>query len=303
MQAIEELRRRTAGAIDLLQVVRTMRAIAVVGVREFEVAEEGLERYESAVGQGLALALALEDDTGEQNAEAVAAERARVAAPRSMTAGRSLGIVAMGSDHGLVGRFNESLADYIGDVVSRSGDVRLMVLGARLSGRLSDIAPQPDAEMPMPRTANAMPVSAAEVLMQVEEWQRQGVSEVRLISNVWALPGGYSPQELHVLPIDLQAIEAAHPWPGRRLPMLLGERRAVVAELLEQYLRITVARALTRSLVAENEARLAATRGAERNIGEQIDELHREYRHAYQGAETEELLDVVAGFEAITAGR
>ena len=65
MQAIEELRRRTAGAIDLLQVVRTMRAIAVVGVREFEVAEEGLARYESAVGQGLALALALADDAGE----------------------------------------------------------------------------------------------------------------------------------------------------------------------------------------------------------------------------------------------
>ena len=209
----------------------------------------------------------------------------------------------MGSDHGLVGRFNETLAEYIGDVVSRSGDVRLMVLGARLAGRLGDVAPEPDAEMPMPRTANAMPVSAAEVLLQVEEWQRQGVSEVRLISNVWVLPGGYSPQELHLLPIDLAAIASAHPWPSGRLPMVLGAREAVVAELLEQYLRITVARALTRSLVAENEARLAATRGAERNIGEQIDELHREYRHAYQGAETEELLDVVAGFEAITTGR
>jgi F-type H+-transporting ATPase subunit gamma len=303
MQAIEELRRRTAGAIDLLQVVRTMRAIAVVGVREFEVAEEGLARYESAVGQGLALALAPADDAGEPETAARTADQARTAVASSSAASDSLGIVAMGSDHGLVGRFNESLAEYIGDVVSRSDDVRLMVLGARLAGRLGDVAPEPDAEMPMPRTANAMPVSAAEVLLQVEEWQRQGVSEVRLISNVWTLPGGYSPQELHLLPIDLRAIEAAHPWPPGRLPIVLGARETVVAELLEQYLRITVARALTRSLVAENEARLAATRGAERNIGEQIDELHREYRHAYQGAETEELLDVVAGFEAITTGR
>jgi F-type H+-transporting ATPase subunit gamma len=300
MQAIEELRRRTAGAIDLLQVVRTMRAIAVVGVREFEVAEEGLARYESAVGQGLALALA---DAGQPRAAGGAPAGGRGAAAGSTPAGNGLGIVAMGSDHGLVGRFNESLAEYIGDAVSHSSDVRLMVLGARLSGRLGDVAPEPDAEMPMPRTANAMPVSAAEVLLQVEEWQRQGVSEVRLISNVWALPGGYSPQELHLLPIDLRAIKAAHPWPPGRLPIVLGTREVVVAELLEQYLRITVARALTRSLVAENEARLAATRGAERNIGEQIDELHREYRHAYQGAETEELLDVVAGFEAITTER
>lgn len=303
MQAIEELRRRTAGAIDLLQVVRTMRAIAVVGVREFEVAEEGLARYESAVGQGLALALADAGDTREPKPAAGASEDTPSGTARSTTAGGSLGIVAMGSDHGLVGRFNETLAEYIGDVISRSGDVRLMVLGARLAGRLGDVAPEPDAEMPMPRTANAMPISAAEVLLRVEEWQRQGVSEVRLISNVWTLPGGYSPQELHLLPIDLHAIAAAHPWPPGRLPIVLGATEVVVAELLEQYLRITVARALTRSLVAENEARLAATRGAERNIGEQIDELHREYRHAYQGAETEELLDVVAGFEAITAGR
>jgi F-type H+-transporting ATPase subunit gamma len=214
-----------------------------------------------------------------------------------------LGIVAMGSDHGLVGRFNESLAEYVGDLVAKRGRVRLMVLGARLAGRLTDVAPEPDAEMPMPRTAHAMPASAAEVLLQVEEWQRQGVSEVRLISNVWTLPGGYGPQELSFLPIDLAAIAAAHPWPQGRLPMVLGTGDAIAAELLEQYLRITVSRALTRSLVAENEARLSATRGAERNIGEQIDELHKEYRHAYQGAETEELLDVVAGFEAITTGR
>jgi F-type H+-transporting ATPase subunit gamma len=300
MQAIEELRRRTAGAIDLLQVVRTMRAIAVVGVREFEVAEEGLARYESAVGQGLALALT---DTSERQREPVPGPAGRAHGSASPTAEGTLGIVAMGSDHGLVGRFNETLAEYIGDLVSRSGDVRLMVLGARLAGRLGDVAPEPDVELPMPRTADAMPVSAAEVLLQVEEWQRQGVSEVRLISNVWVLPGGYSPQELHLLPIDLAAITASHPWPPGRLPIVLGARETVVAELLEQYLRITVARALTRSLVAENEARLAATRGAERNIGEQIDELHREYRHAYQGAETEELLDVVAGFEAITTGR
>jgi F-type H+-transporting ATPase subunit gamma len=247
--------------------------------------------------------LALADDAGEPKVAAEATDSAHRVAPRSTTASGSLGIVAMGSDHGLVGRFNESLAEYIGGVVSRTGDVRLMVLGARLAGRLGDVAPEPDAELPMPRTANAMPVSAAEVLLQVEEWQRQGVSEVRLISNVWVLPGGYSPQELHLLPIDLAAITASHPWPRGRLPIVLGARETVVAELLEQYLRITVARALTRSLVAENEARLAATRGAERNIGEQIDELHREYRHAYQGAETEELLDVVAGFEAITTGR
>jgi F-type H+-transporting ATPase subunit gamma len=42
---------------------------------------------------------------------------------------------------------------------------------------------------------------------------------------------------------------------------------------------------------------------AEKNIGERLDELNLQFRDLRQGAITEELLDIVAGFEAMTSGR
>ena len=292
MQAIEDLRRLQAGAKDLLQVVRTMRAIAVASVREFQLAEDALALYESAVAQGLALALS----------ERVSAA-STISARAPSDAAAPLGIVALGSDHGLVGRYNETLAQHVRELVSAHANVRLIVLGARLAARLDDLAPRPEAEWSMPRTAHATPACAGDVLLAIEEWQRQGVDDVMLVYNVWTPTGGYAPLDQQLLPLDLSALTAEHPWPRRTRPLILGDREAVADELLEQFLSTAVSRALTRSLLAENEARLAATRGAEHNIEERIDELRRQYRHAYQGAETEELLDVVAGFEAITRGR
>jgi F-type H+-transporting ATPase subunit gamma len=290
MQAIEELRRRTAGATDLLQVVRTMRAIAVAGVREFEVAEQALARYESAVGQGLALAWPDLPSRPASNAT-----RATDDGP--------VGVIAFGSDHGLVGRFNETLAEYVRGLVSARREMRLIVLGARLAARLSDLSPKPEAESSMPRTAGGVTGAASDVLVKVEEWQSQGVDEILLVHNTWAPSGTYSPRAHRLVPFDPAIIAAENPWPRRTVPIVLGHKTQVATGLLDQYLRAIVARALTRSLVAENEARLTSTRGAEHNIGERIDELRREYRQAYQGAETEELLDVLAGFEAITSGR
>lgn len=294
MQAIEDLRRQQAGAQDLLQVVRTMRAIAVASIREFELAEEALASYESAGAQGLALALA--------------EPSAFRASPHSQHAGRRdaeepLGLIALGSDHGLVGRFNESLGDRVREIVAQPREVRVIVLGVRLAARLDDLSPRPEAEWAMPRTARAMPDSAAEVLAQVGQWEREGVTEVDLIHNTWTPERGYAPHRRRLLPLDPEAITAEYAWPRQTRPMILGQRDVVAAELLDQFLRTTVVRALTHSLLAENEARLAATRGAEHNVRERIDDLRREYRHAYQGAETEELLDVVSGFEAITSGR
>jgi F-type H+-transporting ATPase subunit gamma len=276
-----------------------MRAIAVAGVREFEIAEQALARYESAVGQGLALAW-----PDLPSAPALAATSAATShMVRHAMAESSLGVIAFGSDHGLVGRFNETLAEYVRGVLSERDGVRLMVLGARLAARLGDASPGPEVESSMPRTAGGVTGAASSVLMKVEEWQSQGIAEIVLVYNVWGASGTYSPRRQRLVPLDPATIAADNPWPRRGVPIVLGRKTEVATDLLEQYLRSLVASALTRSLLAENEARLASTRGAEHNIGERIDELRREYRHAYQGAETEELLDVVAGFEAITSQR
>jgi F-type H+-transporting ATPase subunit gamma len=58
-------------------------------------------------------------------------------------------------------------------------------------------------------------------------------------------------------------------------------------------------RAFAESLASENASRLAAMQAAERSIDERLEELRGEFRYQRQHAITEELLDIVSGFEAL----
>jgi F-type H+-transporting ATPase subunit gamma len=53
------------------------------------------------------------------------------------------------------------------------------------------------------------------------------------------------------------------------------------------------------SLASENASRLASMQAAEKNIEEQLSEIKNQLHQIRQMAITEELLDIVAGFEAL----
>jgi F-type H+-transporting ATPase subunit gamma len=57
----------------------------------------------------------------------------------------------------------------------------------------------------------------------------------------------------------------------------------------------------TESLASEEASRLAAMQQAERNIEERLNELHAHYHQQRQSAITTELLDIIAGYAAVTA--
>jgi F-type H+-transporting ATPase subunit gamma len=69
--------------------------------------------------------------------------------------------------------------------------------------------------------------------------------------------------------------------------------------LVQEYLLVSLFRAFAESLASENASRLASMQGAERNIEEQLEELTQRYHQRRQMAITEELLDIVTGFEAL----
>ena len=60
-----------------------------------------------------------------------------------------------------------------------------------------------------------------------------------------------------------------------------------------------IRRAAAESLAAENASRLAAMQGAESSIEDRLDELKGQYHRERQTGITEEMQDIVAGFEAL----
>jgi F-type H+-transporting ATPase subunit gamma len=74
---------------------------------------------------------------------------------------------------------------------------------------------------------------------------------------------------------------------------------ALFSALIRQYLFVSLYRAFAESLASENASRLAAMQNAERNIDERLTALQGQFHQQRQSSITEELLDIVSGFEAL----
>ena len=77
-------------------------------------------------------------------------------------------------------------------------------------------------------------------------------------------------------------------------------RPRLIYALIGQHLFVSLYQALAESLASENAARLGAMQAAENNIEERLQDLHLQYNQLRQSTITEELLDIVAGFEVLT---
>ena len=77
------------------------------------------------------------------------------------------------------------------------------------------------------------------------------------------------------------------------------EEDKLAEALFRQYFFISLYRACAESLKSENTSRLAAMQTAEKNISECLGELNMQFDRQRQTSITEELLDIVAGFEAL----
>ena len=69
--------------------------------------------------------------------------------------------------------------------------------------------------------------------------------------------------------------------------------------LIGHYLFVSLFRAFAESLASENASRLASMQAAEKSIRDQLSELTMKYHQQRQMSITEELLDIVSGFEAL----
>lgn len=291
MDTLGELRRRLGTTDDIAGIVRTMKALAAVSIRQYEAAVHSLADYSRTIELGLHAAL-----RDLPAVEEAVARRDRL---------RAVGAVVFGSDHGLCGRFNE---DIVAHALARLGErppgtgLHLLAIGARVAGLLEHSGLQAERQLLGPGSAARIGATVREVLLEVDAWQqRAGVQRVYLFHNRPGAGERYRPATVRLLPVSPARLRnlATRRWPGPSLPAFTMERKTLVAALLRQYFFVSVFRASAESLAAENATRLAAMQAAERNLAERHAELLAGLRRSRQEAITTELLDVVAGYEAL----
>lgn len=296
MDTLEQLRRQIGTADDLSGIVGTMKALAAVSIRQYEAAVRSLADYARTIELGLHVVLADLPDAAQPP-------------PPAGHAARPLGAIVFGSDHGLCGRFNEDVAVHAQarlDELAEGAPVRLLAVGARAGALLAHLGRAPDEVFFVPGSAARIAPLVRQLLMRIDHWQHEGQHEggVERVYLFHARPSG---AERHrqvgqrLLPVQLPHLRslAAQRWPGPTLPTFRTDRRALFAALIRQHFFVSVFRACAESLAAENASRLAAMQAAQKNLSERQAELLSAFRLRRQDAITNELLDVVAGYEAL----
>jgi F-type H+-transporting ATPase subunit gamma len=291
MQTGEAIKRQLETAGDLRSIVRTMKALAAVSIRQYEEALASLAEYARSVDLGLQALL-----------------RSRPGAIASMPnePARRPGVIVLGSDQGLAGAFNEHIASFY--LESRESRVRthgpVLAVGLRVAGRLED------AGVPL-ATVLTLPVSAAlvarlveDLLGHVDAWRAAGeVDGVWLYYNRPVQGAAYRPHLEALLPLDVARLRAmaAAPWRPRAAPTFPSDWDVLFSTVVRQRLFVTLHHAVAASLAAENASRLAAMHAAQRNIEERLEALQGQFHLQRQTAITTELLDIVSGYETLTA--
>ncbi|MCL5958394.1 MAG: F0F1 ATP synthase subunit gamma [Chloroflexi bacterium] len=138
--------------------------------------------------------------------------------------------------------------------------------------------------------------------IRIEQWrERQGIGRVFLFYNKPDTPSTYRPYTLQVWSIDLTWLQGLkqRKWPTRVLPTFTMDFDQLFAALIREYFFVSLYRAFVESLASENASRLSSMQVAERNVERRLETLNTEYHRARQSSITEELLDIVAGFEAL----
>jgi F-type H+-transporting ATPase subunit gamma len=130
------------------------------------------------------------------------------------------------------------------------------------------------------------------------------VDRVLLVYNTFVSALTQRVTEQEVLPISADILETDEA--ERRDDALRGdfifepEPEEILARLLPVYVETQVYRALLESSASEQGARMTAMRNASKNAGELIDRLTLQMNRARQAEITQEILEVVAGADALT---
>lgn len=293
-ETTESLRKKIDRANELQSVVRTMKTLAASNIGQYEKSVSALADYYRTVELGLEVCF-------REIALSFPAER-----PGQKNSGY-VAVVVFGSDQGLVGQFNDIIADYAGKKLAAfPGKVWVWAVGERVYSRLADSGLPLKGLFTVPNSVKAITPLIGQILVESEKLRSQDENaELHLFYNRHKTRATYEPVSQRLLPLDetWRRDLAKLPWPTKNLPELMGDSTETLGALIREYLFVSLFRACAESLASENASRLAAMQRADKNIEEMLEDLNGKFYRLRQSGIDEELFEVIAGFEALSRSR
>jgi F-type H+-transporting ATPase subunit gamma len=293
--SVQDFKRRIQSVRNTRKITRAMELVAAAKLRRAELRIKALRPYAETMTELIA-------GVGR------ASTSVRLPLLEQRENVEALAIVPLTGDRGLAGAFNAQVmrrAFALERSLQAEGKtVRFIAVGKRgrstllfrrreLAGTYMGFTDQPAYE-----DAQAIAHRVAELFTEGE------VDRVILVYNTYISALTQRVTEQDVLPISPDILETDEE--ERAADALRGdfifepEPEEIMERLLPVYVETQIYRALLESTASEQGARMTAMRNASKNAGELIDSLTLSMNRARQAEITQEILEVVAGAEALT---
>jgi len=295
MPTLEVLGNKIDNAKDLHSVVKIMKSVSAVSIRQFEQAVESLNIYSQTIEKGLRIMLQFQ--TGSHpwlRGEKI----------------KKWGSVVFGAQQGMCGQFNEVIVEYtrnqLLDLLPDINQAHIIGMGPRIQGFLEQNELPVEDIMPLPSSVQHIVKSVQELLLRLEKWiSRSNVEGIILFYNEKQSGSAFKPGKLNLLPLDPVWIQSLRKqtWDSRTLPEFTMDWQKLFSRLIRQWFFISLYRAFAESLASENASRLASMQAAEQNIQDYLADLRHKYNQQRQTEVTSELLDIISGYEALSQSK
>ncbi|MBB4301021.1 F-type H+-transporting ATPase subunit gamma [Rhodobium orientis] len=284
---LSEVDERIGSVRQLKAVITAMRGIAAARAQEAKAHLAGIRAYAETVGGAIGEALALMPDVDGRMAGETAA-------------GRRL-VIALSSEQGFVGTFNERVLDAAGRHLKGAGEAELFLVGDR--GLMAAAERELNVAWSAPMAAHVEEAQglANRLADAVLKRLSAGVTAVTVVHAVPADGGGaFALVDRSLVPLDFERFPVA----SRAIPPLVTQDPGtLIAQLADEYLFAELSEAIMLSFAAENEARMRAMIAARHNVDERLDDLTGLYRRLRQDEITDEIIELASGADAGAGSR
>jgi F-type H+-transporting ATPase subunit gamma len=295
LASVQDLRRRLRSVGNTRKITKAMELVASARLRRAQARIEQMRDYAETMRELMA-----------GTARASASVRGLPLLQRREES--AVAVVPLTGDRGLAGAFNAQVLRRAFAFERRLGSegkrVAWLVSGKKgrstLRFRRYELAGVWTGYSDKPSYADAQAI----VHRMTELYEAGDVDRVVLVYNEFVSPLVQRVVERDVLPISEDLLETDEE--ERRQDAFRGdfifepEPEQILERLLPAYLETEVYRALLESAASEQGARMTAMRNASKNAGELIDSITLEMNRARQAEITQEILEVVAGADALT---
>jgi F-type H+-transporting ATPase subunit gamma len=299
MATQKEVKTRINSVKNIRKITRAMEMVAAARLRRAEQRIAAMRPYAQAIRK-----------VTQQVADAAGATASRVELLQKREDVKRVGIILVTGDRGLAGSFNSQVIRAGSllkrELVADGKEVSFYVVGRRgnsaLSFRGEDVA---DSFVGF---TDARGIGDKLAAAFVDE----DIDRVELIYNRYVSPLTQYVRRQTLLPlaeaevfgegipepepVDDEELAEAH---NRSEWIYEPEPEEALKLLFEEYVNLSVYRALLESAASEHGARMTAMRSAAENAGEMIESLTLEMNRVRQAEITQEILEVVGGAEAL----